>query len=451
MIVAVAFGNEHEEETCQYVAPQRRLQQEELRDAEKETTMQVIYSRCCGLDVHKKFVVACVMLTRDNGQVQKQIRTFSTMTVDLLALADWLQSLEVMVVAMESTGVFWHPVYNILEEGREIILVNAQHMKAVPGRKTDVKDSEWLADLLRHGLLKASFIPPKPIRELRELVRYRKALIKERTQEANRLQKVLEGANLKLAAVATDVLGKSGRSMLEALVEGERDPEVLAELARGRLRAKLPELRKALDGRLQPHQSLLITRILAHIDFLEESLADLQEEVEKYLSPFEEAVGLVKQVPGISDVAAAAIIAEIGTDMSRFPSDKHLASWAGVCPGNKKSGGKRLSGQSTHGNTYLRAVLGEVAYVIAHSKNNYLAALYHRIARRRGKQKAILAVAHKVLVIIYHLLRTKKPYTDLGADYFDTLDTTRVQRHHVRRLEHLGYEVTLTPKERDVA
>jgi transposase len=266
-------------------------------------------------------------------------------------------------------------------------------------------------------------------------------------RRANQLQKVLEGANLKLAAVATGVLGKSGRSMLEALVEGERDPEVVAELARGRLRAKLPELRKALDGRLQPHHSLLITRILAHIDFLEESLADLQAEVENRLPPFEEAMGLVQQIPGISEVAAAAIIAEIGTDMSRFASDKRLASWAGVCPGNKQSGGKRLNAATTSGDPYLRAMLGEISWAISHTKNNYLAAFYHRIARRRGKQKAIMALSHKALVILYHILRDKKPYADLGADYFDQLDTARIQRHHIQRLEQLGFAVTLTPKE----
>jgi len=409
--------------------------------------MRVIYERCAAVDVHKKTAVTTVMITQADGSVQEHVRTFSTMTADLLALDDWLRSHRVEVVAMESTGVFWRPVFNILEEGRTIILVNAQHMKAVPGRKTDVKDSQWLADLLRHGLLKASFIPPKPIRELRDLLRYRKTLVQERAQEINRLQKVLETANVKLAAVATDVLGKSGRAMLEALLGGEQDAEVLAELARGRLRAKLPELRKALDGRLQPHHRILITRILAHIDFLEESLVQRQTEIEQYLVPFEEAMTLVQGVTGIGETAAAGIIAEIGTDMSRFASDKHLASWAGVCPGNKQSGGKRLSGHSTKGNVYLRAILCEVAWAIAHTKDNSLSAFFHRMARRHGKQKAILALAHKVLVIIYHILRTKKPYADLGAEYFAQQDRGRIQRHHIHRLEQLGYTVTLTPKE----
>jgi len=409
--------------------------------------MQVIHERCAGLDVHKKTVVTTIMLTQADGSVQEQVRTFSTMTADLLALDDWLRSYGVEVIAMESTGVFWRPVFNLLEDGREVILVNAQHMKAVPGRKTDVKDSQWLADLLRHGLLKASFIPPKPIRELRDLTRYRKKLVQERAGEINRLQKVLETANIKLASVATDVLGKSGRSMIDALLGGFNDPEALAELARGRLRSKLADLRKALDGRVQPHHRVLLERILAHIDFLEESLAQLQAEMEHYLVPFEEATRLLMSVVGIDETAAASIIAEIGTDMERFPSDKHLASWAGLCPGNKQSGGKRLSGKTTKGNPYLRGILFEVAWAIAHTKDNYLSAFYHRMARRRGKQKAITALAHKVLIIIYHILRTKKPYTDLGADYLEQRDRSRIEQHHIHRLEQLGYTVTLAPKE----
>jgi transposase len=409
--------------------------------------MQVIYARCAGLDVHKKTIVVCILLTQATGAVQKIIRTFSTMTADLLALDEWLSSLQVEHLALESTGVYWHPVYNLLEEGRTIILVNPQHMRAVPGRKTDVKDAEWLADLLRHGLLKASFIPPQPIRTLRELTRYRKTLTQERTQEVNRLQKVLEGANIKLAAVATDVLGKSGRAMLDAIVAGSQDADLLAELARGRLRAKLPDLRLALEGHVQPHHRFLLTRILAHIDFLEESLQQIQKEIEQQLSPFEEAMTLAQSIVGIQETAAAAILAEIGTDMSRFPSAKHLASWAGVCPGNKQSGGKILSSAIRPGNPHLKAVLAEVVWAISHTKDNYLSAQYHRLARRRGKKKAVVAVSHSVLVILYHVLRDKKPYSDLGADYFDKLDTKRIERHHIRRLEQLGYTVTLAPKE----
>ena len=409
--------------------------------------MQVVHERCCGLDVHKKSVVATVLLTQEDGTVQRAGRTFGTMTADLLALSDWLSSLDVRQVAMESTGVYWRPVFNILEDGREVILVNAQHLKNVPGKKTAVKDSEWLADLLRHGLLTPSFIPPAPIRELREMTRYRKTLVRERADEVNRLQKGLEGANIKLAAVASDVLGVSGRDMLTALLGGEQDAEVLAELARGRLRAKLPALRQALGGRVKPYHLTLITRILAHVDFLEESLAQLQEAIDQQLAPFEEATALLQTIPGVQEVAAAVLVAEMGTDMSRFPSAQHLASWAGVCPGNQQSGGKRLSGKTTKGNRWLRALLGEVAWSAAHSEGTYLHAQYHRIARRRGKNRAVLAVGHSVLVIAYHILRDKRPYRDLGADYFDHLDAARIERHHVHRLEQLGYTVTLTPKD----
>lgn len=408
--------------------------------------MQVVHPRCCGIDVHKRSVVACVLLTEPDGTVRRRISTFGTMTADLLALADWLGGFGVAHIAMESTGVYWRPVYNLLEEeGRTILLVNPQHMKAVPGRKTDVQDAEWIADLLRHGLLQGSFIPPAPIRALRELTRYRKVLVAQRADEVNRVQKLLEGANVKLASVATDVLGVSGRAMLAALLEGQEDPEALAELARGRLRTKLPELRRALEGRVQPHHRILLAQLLAHIDYLEGAIAEMQAEIERALAPYDEAVALLQTIPGVGPVAAAAIVAEIGVDMGRFPSGRHLASWAGVCPGNKQSGGKRLGGKTTNGNVWLRAMLGEVAWSIARSKGTYLHAQYHRLARRRGKYRAILAVAHSVVVIIYHMLRDRRPYADLGADYFDRLDTARTQQHHVRRLEQLGYTVTLSP------
>jgi transposase len=324
--------------------------------------VQVVYERCCGLDVHKRTVVACVLLTQADGTVEREVRTFGTMTADLLALADWLSALDVRPVAMESTGVYWRPVYTLLEEGHTILLVNPQHLKRVPGHKTDVKDAEWLADLLRHGLLQASFIPPQPVRDVRELTRYRKTLVQERAQEVLRVQKVLESANVKLASVATDVLGKSGRAMLEALVGGEQDPEALAALARGRLRAKLPDLRLALEGRVRPVHLVQLRLLLEHITFLESALAELQQEIERLLVPFADALALAQTIPGVAQTAASALIAEIGTDMRRFPSAKHLASWAGVCPGNKQSGGKRLSGHTTSGNGWLRAVLGEVAW-----------------------------------------------------------------------------------------
>ena len=408
--------------------------------------MQVVYPRCCGIDVHKRSVVACVLLTEPDGSVRRRVSTFGTMTADLLALHDWLGGFGVTHIAMESTGVYWRPVYNLLEEeGRTILLVNPQHMRAVPGRKTDVQDAEWIADLLRHGLLRGSLIPPAPIRALRELTRYRKVLVAQRADEVNRVQKLLEGANVKLAAVATDVLGVSGRAMLAALLDGQEDPEALAELARGKLRKKLPELRRALEGRVQAHHRILLAQLLAHIDYLEAAIADMQTEIASALAPYDEAIELLQTIPGVGPVAAAAIVAEIGVDMGRFPSGRHLASWAGVCPGNKQSGGKRLGGRTTNGNVWLRAMLGEVAWSIARSKGTYLHAQYHRLARRRGKYRAILAVAHSVVVIIYHMLRDRRPYADLGADYFDRLDTARTQQHHVRRLEQLGYTVTLSP------
>lgn len=409
--------------------------------------MQVVHERCCGLDVHQQTVTACVLATDEGGATRKAVRTFRTVTADLLALADWLDAQAVTHVAMESTGVYWRPVFNVLEDGRAVILVNAQHIKAVPGRKTDVRDAEWIADLLRHGLLRPSFVPPAPIRELRELTRYRKTLVRERAQEVNRLHKVLEGANIKLGAVVTDVLGVSARRMLAALLAGERDAAVLADLARARLRGKLPELRLALEGRVERHHLVLIERILAHTDFLEASIRQLDDEVARCLAGVRAAVDLLQTIPGVGELAAATIVAEIGTDMSRFPSAKHLASWAGVCPGNRESGGKRRSGKPTGGDPWLKAVLGEVAWAVARAKTpNYLTAQYRRLARRRGKHKAAVAVAHSVLVIAYHVLRDRQPYRDLGADYFDRLDRERVQRHHVRRLEALGYEVTIAPK-----
>src|SRR5256714_4450353 len=409
-------------------------------------SLSVLYSRCAGLDVHKATVVACVLLTASTGKVSKAVRSFATTTAGLETLADWLAKEGVTHVAMESTGIDWRPVFNLVEGRCQVILVNAQHMKAVPGHKTDIKDSEWIADLLRHGLLSASFIPPKAIRDLRDLVRARKTLVRQRAQAITRVQKVLETANIKLSSVASDVLGKSGRNMIEAMLAGVSDAESLAELARGRLRKKLPALREALEGRLEATHRVLLRQLQEQLDFLQGQIDRLSVDIEQLLLPYEPLLARLMQIPGIGRLAASAIVAEIGTDMSRFPSAKHLASWAGVAPGNKQSGGKRLKAHTNKGNTHLRAVLAEAVWVISHTKDNYLSAQYHRLARRIGAKRAIVAVSHSLLVIIYHMLRANQDYHDLGPHFFDTLDTTRQRDTAVRRLEALGYKVTLQEK-----
>jgi transposase len=405
--------------------------------------MMVLSPRCAGLDVHKTTGVACLLLTAASGKVSKEIRPFATTTAGLLALADWLLSQAATHVAMESTGVFWRPVFNVLEAHFQVILVNAQHLKSVPGHKTDVKDSAWLADLLRHGLLKASFIPPKPIRDLRDLVRYRKRLVQQRAQQINRVQKVLETATIKLSSVASDGLGKSGRAMIEALLAGVTDPDTLADLALKRLRAKLPALREAMVGQVEETQRILLRHLLEQIDSLQQQIEPLTGQIEPRLAPYEEQLARLMQIPGIGRTAAAAILAEIGVEMTCFPSAKQLASWAGVAPGNRQSAGKRLRAPSMKGTTHLRAVLAEVGWVISHTKENYLRAQYHRLAHRIGKQRAIVAVSHSLLVIIYPMLLDQQDYHDLGPHSFQTLDTTRQRESAVRRLQALGYTVTL--------
>jgi transposase len=406
--------------------------------------MEVVFAQCSGLDVHKKTVTAYVRIQR-GSEVHKEIRTFSTMSEDLLVLRDWLKAHGVTHVAMESTGVFWRPVYHLLEDDFELLLVNARHIKRVPGRKTDVKDCEWIGELLAHGLLKGSFIPPKPIRDLRDLTRYRKSLMDERTREVNRLHKLLESANIKLSVVASDLMGVSGRTMLEALLEGNTDPQVLADLARGKLRKKLPELRKALAGRFADHHRFLLEQILGHIDFLDELIEKLSQEVATRAVPFEVQMELLDTIVGLDRKTVENVIAEVGIDMEQFPTHRHLASWSGICPGNNESAGKRKSGKTTKGNRWLRRALIQAAWAAARSKDTYLSAQYQRLVRRRGKKKAVVAVAHSILVIAYHVLRNQSSYHELGADYFDKLNVTHLKRYHLRRLHNLGFKVTIEP------
>jgi transposase len=407
--------------------------------------MRVVYERCCGLDVHKTSVVACVLAMGPQGEPRKEVRTFGTMTADILALAEWLVGWGCTHVAMESTGVYWKPIWNLLEGSFELLLVNARHIKAVPGRKTDVRDSEWIADLLQHGLLQPSFVPDRPQRELRELTRYRTSLIRERAAEVNRLQKTLEGANIKLAAVATDIAGKSGRQILAAIVGGTTDPAALADLARGRMREKLPALERALAGRVGPHQRFLLAEQLAHIEYLDASIDRVSGEIQARLGPDEDAIARLVTIPGVGRRTAEVLVAEIGTDMRQFPTARHLASWAGLCPGNNESAGKRKSGRTRKGNPWLRAALVEVAQAAGRARQTYLGAHYRRLASRRGKKKACVAVGHTILGIAYHVLDRGTTYQDLGPQYFDRRDRTAVERRLVDRLESLGYKVTLEP------
>jgi transposase len=400
--------------------------------------MQIMHERCAGLDVHKKTVVACVVTP--GGQ---EIRTFSTMTVDLLGLSDWLLVCGCTHVAMESTGDYWKPVFNMLEGSFEVLLVNAQHIKAVPGRKTDVKDAAWLAELLQHGLLRASFIPPVAQRELRDLTRYRSTFIRERTTLVNRVQKLLEDANIKLAAVASDIMGVSGRAILAALLAGHADPQALADLAKGRLRSKRDQLAKALDGRVKAHHRFVLTELLCQIDSLDETIARFDTQIQEISTPFEAAIGLLETIPGVARPTAEMIVAEIGTDMSRFPSADHLAAWAGVAPGNHESAGKRTSGKTRQGNRFLRTVLVQAAHAAARTKSTYLSAQYRRLATRRGKKRAMMAVAHSMLVMASSMIQRQEPYREAGGDFFDRLQPEDTARRLVKRLEHLGYHVTL--------
>jgi transposase len=412
--------------------------------------MDVIVDRCAGLDVHKKMVMATVRWPDGRGGRAEQSREFMTFTGQLVELRDWLVAERVTQVAMEATGVYWKPVWHVLEDaGFELLLVNPAHFRNLPGRKTDVKDSEWLAQLLECGLLRGSFIPPAEIARLRDLTRYRTKIIQERVRETQRIQKLLEDAGIKLDSVATDVLGVSCRRMLEALIAGERDPEVLAEMALTRMRPKIGDLRQALVGRFGDHHAFLLRMHLDHVDQLRAIETQLDGEIDRLMAPFAEAATRLLSIPGVGKRTAEVIVAEVGVDMGRFPTAKQLASWVGLCPGHHESAGKRRSGKARKGNPALRAAMCEAAWAIAHGKDNYLAAQYRRFKRRfgtKGETKAIFAVAHTMIVIVWHVLAGETTYDELGADFFTRrIDTEARQRHLVRQLEALGHKVTLQP------
>jgi transposase len=410
--------------------------------------MDIVYTCCAGLDVHKDSVVATVRRWHSDGTLQHRTHTFGTMTKQLLELADWLQAEKVTHVAMESTGVYWKPVWNLLEGNFTILLVNAQHIKHVPGRKTDVKDSEWIAQLLQCGLLRSSFVPERSQRDLRDLTRQRRQMVHTRATVANRIQKTLEDANIKLGSVASDVLGKSGRDILQKLVEGETDPHKLADLARGLLRGKIPALRMALRGGVTEHHRFMLGVLLQQLEQLDGLIDRLSQRIEAVLpAPFEAALERLVTVPGIEECSAQNILAEIGVDMEVFPTEHHLASWAGMCPGQRESAGKRGSGRTRKGDQWLRTTLVQVAWAASHTKNTYLSALYRRLVGRRGKKRALVALGHTILVIVYHILKKGVTYKDLGPDYFDKLDTQRLTKSLIRRLERLGHDVVLKPKE----
>jgi transposase len=413
--------------------------------------MDTIFPKVAGLDVHLKTIKCAVRCRQETGKLFKEVRSFGTMTRNLRALADYLQSLGVTHVALEATGVLWKPVWNILEGRFTLLLVNPRHLKKVPGRKSDVTDAEWSAELLQHGLLRASFVPPRPVREMRDLTRHRAQLAAEHTRVANRVHKLLEDANIKLGAVASDVLGKSGRDMLRAMLGGEQDPGRLAELAVGQLRKKVPELRLALEGNFTEHHRFMLRRLLSHVNYLEEQTQKFDRPIAQKL---DQLLPVVKQhrvdaIPGVNRTTLANVMAEIGADMEVFPDEHHLSSWTGICPGNEESAGKRLRSRTRKGNRWLRRALAEAAWAASHSKGSYLAAQYRRLAARRGKKRALLAVGHSILVIIYQLLKHDVEYHDLGAEFFDRLEPERLRRYLVKRLQRLGYDVTLKPTEPD--
>ena len=425
--------------------------------------MRVVFERCCGLDVHKASLAACA-LTTEKGKTKEETRRFGTMTADLRLLAEWLKQKQIHHIAMESTGVYWKPVWNVLEgEGFQLLLANAHEVKIVPGRKTDQRDCQWIADLHKHGLLRSSFVPPREVRDLRDLTRTRAIFTQEHTALCNRIQKVLEDGNIKLRSVASDVFGASGRAMLQELIGNEKDPAALAELAKGVLRKKIPQLRRALEGTMTPHHRSLISAHWKQLQFLETQIKALEEQIAKHLGwtpeamepiladsesmarpSLKEAVRRWMDIPGIGWISACNMAAELGADMTQFPSAAHAASWAALCPGNNESAGKRYSGKTRKGNAWLRRTLCEVAWAASHTKGTYFSAQFHRLAARRGKKRALIAVAHSVLVTAYHMLKFKRHYNELGADFFDQINRDKVRHRLVGRLKKLGFEVTLT-------
>jgi transposase len=408
--------------------------------------METLYPRCAGLDVHKESVVVCIRHAEAGGKAIEQVRSFGTMSRDLLALGDWLVAEGVTQAAMESTGVYWKPVWNLLEDRLSLMLVNAQHIKQVPGRKTDVKDCQWIAQLLQHGLLRPSFVPARPQRELRDLTRQRTQLVADKARVSNRIQKVLEDANVKLGSVASDVLGASGRDMLKELIAGNADAAAMADLARYRMRAKIPQLREALSGKVTAHHRFMLKMLLKQVEHLDEQIATFDQQVQEVMSPLEkQAAERLDAMPGIDARSAEVIVAEVGTDMSRFPNEHHLASWAGLSPGNHQSAGKRRSGRTSPANRWLRTTLCQCALAAGRKKGSYYSAQYRRIAARRGRKRAAIAVAHSQIVAIYHLLEGAE-HKDLGADYFDKLGSERLKRNLVARLERLGFKVNLEEK-----
>jgi len=407
--------------------------------------MEVLHAHCAGLDVHKKSVVACVLHSAQAGATERQTRSFSTMLPDLEKLRDWLVAEGCTHAVMEATGVYWKPVYNVLESHLTLLVVNPEHVKVLSGRKTDVKDAEWLADLLRHGLLRASFIPDRDQRDLRELTRFRAALIQDRVSAVNRLQKSLEGANIKLASVLSDVMGVSGQRILDALLQGEDDPEILVGLSHGRLRPKHEALKQALMGQLRGRLRFVVSQELAQIRSLEDQIAACDEEVAKEMHPFDPEIEMLDEIPGIARRGAENILAETGIDLSRWQTAPHFTSWSGVCPGNKASGGKRRPARTRKGNPWLKRAATEAARAAAHTKNSYLGERYRSLAARKGEKRAIVAVAHEILTIIYYMLTRGRRYQDLGVSYTEERNRKAIERQALGQLRHLGYEVSLSP------